>query len=123
MIGDWGLRAYCENGWANLQAGEIGASISQMRRAAGTRLPDDFRAMELLATFPTVQSSGVAQSRDESMSSAAASPRSSRSITILAVIAMVTWAAVWWLERQHDFGRQPAAMAASDGVGEESVTR
>ena len=79
--------------------------------------------MDILATFPTVQVSGTALPQRDSVSCAPTGARRPRSITILAVLALITWAAVWWLERERGVAQQTANMAAADAVDGESVTR
>lgn len=49
--------------------------------------------------------------------------RSSRSITLLAVVAVGTWAAVWWLERERSAAGRATVVAGAGGVDGESVTR
>ncbi|MEI6240049.1 MAG: hypothetical protein WCR51_06645 [Planctomycetia bacterium] len=47
----------------------------------------------------------------------------SRSVTLLAIVAVATWAAVWWIERQRLDERTSAVMAHADTVDGEAVTR
>lgn len=83
--------------------------------------------MDILATFPAVRLPGTALPealpQKDSVSCATKGPGRPRSITILAVLALVTWAAVWWLERERGATQQTATMAAADAVDGESVTR
>lgn len=79
--------------------------------------------MDVLATFPTVQAAGAASPRKVSVSSARAAPRASAPLTILAVIAVVVWAGVWWVEREPKAERQPTTIAATEAAGAERVPR
>lgn len=105
---------------------------------------DGAEAMETLATFPTVRIGGPPASAGNSPSYAAPAavpesapePRSkaprtrraplrvpSRSVTILAIVALATWAAVWWIERGRGDAPGAAVMAHADAPDGEAVVR
>jgi hypothetical protein len=79
--------------------------------------------MDVLATFPQVSVSGAQAPGKDPVSRATAVPRRSRSITILAVVALCTWTAAWLLERQQGAARQAATSAPTEAGDGESVTR
>lgn len=105
---------------------------------------DGTEAMETLATFPTVRIGGPPTSTGNSASCAAPAavptsapepcseaPRTrrtpmrvpSRSVTILAIVALATWAAVWWIERGRSGAPGAAVMAQADALDGEAVVR
>jgi len=79
--------------------------------------------MDVLATFPTVTALGAPSRGKNSVSCSAARPRRFPSVTVLALVAVGTWAAVWFLERQRAEARQSVTMAATAAREQQSVTR
>lgn len=100
--------------------------------------------MEILATFPTVRidtsqaiaeppAPSAARSVDEPEparrpSRGVARPRRAgprvppRSVTVLTIVALATWAAVWWIERSLP-GDRGAAVAHADAPSGEELLR
>lgn len=105
---------------------------------------DGMRAMEILATFPTVpvdtasvlvEPSAVSTARpvDEHEPArrrcrAVGRPRHAggrlppRSVAVLTIVALATWAAVWWIERSRP-GDRGAAVAQAGATAETEVVR
>ena len=103
--------------------------------------------MEILATFPTVRVAGSSSTAMESVSFAVAAavrdepapqpspaaprprPRRAaarvppRSVTLLTVIAVATWAAAWWIERGRSGEHEAAVVAHGDAAPGAEVVR
>lgn len=79
--------------------------------------------MDVLATFPTVMAVPAPGRRKDSVTRAAARPRKSPAVVVLALVAAGTWTAAWLLERQRDEARQSATMAVTAARELPSVTR
>jgi len=101
--------------------------------------------MEILATFPTVRIAGSSSTAAESASCAVAAavrdeaapqpspaaprPRRAaarvppRSVTLLTIVAVAMWAAVWWIERGRSREREAAIVAHADAAPGAEVVR
>ena len=101
--------------------------------------------MEILATFPTVRVAGSSSTAMESVSSAVAAavrdepapqpspaaprPRRAaacvppRSVMLLTIIAVATWAAAWWIERGRSREHAAAVVAHADAAPGAEVVR